>query len=236
MFVRDGANDTALPPFQCLNADRAFIPLHPKSKETRPLRVKKAEFSVPMGVKLAAARSASEQNTQFCSHRVQYVRDYPGMQGEPGRRSVILLNRPPLGIFAVAAYLALWGFSLAVLSIFLLVDLVAYPRELSPHGLAVAFAGVPVFHTLAIFMLSAGYGVASSRPWARVIGQVAILAAMVVTVCIVIAGARSVAEVISISLSTALLGTASWYLERPSIRCFMATAISELPEGPIYPR
>jgi hypothetical protein len=143
---------------------------------------------------------------------------------------VVLLVRPPLGLFAAAAYFSLWGLSVAVLSVFVLVDVVAYPRELSPEGLATAFAGVPVFQALAILMLSAAYAVAGARPWSRWLAQGAALSGMIVMVSILILGAQSTVEVIGVGLNTLLLGTVSWYLERPSIRQFLASSISKLPD------
>jgi hypothetical protein len=94
----------------------------------------------------------------------------------------------------------------------------------------VAFAGAPVFQALSVLMSLAVYGIAANRRWARLIGQIAVLAGMAMITATAILGFRILGELVGAGINVALLATVSWYLERPSIRLYMATAISRLPD------
>ncbi len=141
---------------------------------------------------------------------------------------VMVVARPPLGLLCAAAYLALWGLSLGVLSIFTLVAAISAPHQLTLENFAIAFGGVPLFQLLGVAMLAAAYGLATCRPWAVLITQVATVAAMAVLVSTVILGAQDIGQVFFNGVSIVTFAFVSWYAGLPKTRRFIAMSMNPL--------
>ena len=146
----------------------------------------------------------------------------------PGAQPVVLVNRPPLGVLCAAAYLALWGLSMGMLAIFTLVAAISAPNPLTLKSLVIAFGGIPIMQALSVSLLVAGYGLATSRPWAAMMTQVAALALTVMLTCIVILGAQSIAHIIWDGANVLLLGVVIRYSNLPQTKRYLAVSVRGL--------
>jgi len=138
---------------------------------------------------------------------------------------LVRVPRPPLGVLIAATYLGLWGITLAVLSIFTLVDAIAPLHELTFENLVIGFGASPVFNTLGACLIVAGYGFATGRVWAVRITRGAILASAILLTAILLLGAQTFFETLLFGLNFPLLVWTFWYAGRMETRRYLGSAL-----------
>jgi hypothetical protein len=139
--------------------------------------------------------------------------------------TIVRVPRPPVGVLLAAAYLALWGLTLVVLSIFTLVNAISPMHDLTFENLVIGFGGTPVFHLLGTCLLVAGYGFATGRHWATWITRLAVGSAIVLLTGILLLGVQSLAEAVLFELNLPGLAWVFWYAGRKETRRFLAGAV-----------
>ena len=143
--------------------------------------------------------------------------------GEPLPHLTLVVRPPPVGALVCASYLAIWAMTLAVLSIFTVVAAISEPNPLTYESLTIAFGGVPVFHGLAVLMLTAAYGIARVRPWALRIVTIAAFAGAFLLLGITTYGAKDVTQVLFNGANILGLLAVGRYLDRPAMRAYFAS-------------